>query len=175
MIVNDKRENTNTLPIKNIIQGNCFMYNDALYIKTNASDWIEQTNPNDCFCLIIANGRLTKFNKETIVTPVNTECNIITKDEKLTTEEMTPEKSTSKYILMSWTIFDDEIRVRPFNTESEAQKFMETNYNAVLSAEKDNEIEINYDFIGKRSAKIKTDHDIFLWQIEEIKFYMRTV
>ena len=64
MLINDKR-NSNTLPIKNIIQGNCFIFNNALYIKTNASEWIEQTNPNDCFCLRVANGRLTKKDKET--------------------------------------------------------------------------------------------------------------
>ncbi len=82
MIINDKRENT--LPVKNIIQGNCFMYNNALYIKTNASEWIERANLNDCFCLRLDNGRLNNLNKETIVTPVETECNIITKKIKRT-------------------------------------------------------------------------------------------
>ena len=63
MVINDKRENTNELPVKNIIQGNCFIHKDTLYIKTNTSDWIAQTNPNDCFCLRLDNGRLDKLDK----------------------------------------------------------------------------------------------------------------
>lgn len=169
MLINDKR-NPTTLPIENIIIGNCFMYNNALYIKTNASEWIEQTNPNDCFCLRVANGRLTKLDKETMVTPVNTECNIITKNENPTTEEITPEKNTSKYIVIRWTRFDDELHTQQFDTESEAQNYMRSNYKHVLSTEKKYDVKINDNHINKTSAKIETEQDVFLWQIIETNF-----
>ena len=169
MLINDKR-NSNTLPIKNIIQGNCFIFNDALYIKTNASEWIEQTNPNDCFCLRVANGRLTKKDKETMVTPVDTECNIITRDENPTTQETTNNKTTSKYTVIRWTRFDDELHTQQFDTESEAQNYMRSNYKHVLSTEKEYEVKINDNHISKTNAKIETEQDVYLWQIIETKF-----
>ena len=166
MIVNDKRENDNMLPVGNIIQGSCFICKDTLYIKTNASEWIEQMNPNDCFCLSVDNGRLTKLDKETMVTPVETECNMITKDKKTNNRRNNCRKPISKYIVIAWTRYDDEVYVQHFDTKSEAQKYMETNYNQVRS----NCLTVYYEFMGETTAKVETGQNVFLWQIKKLSF-----
>ena len=94
-----------------------------------------------------------------MVTPVKTECYIITEE---TTDNTTP----SKYIVIMWTGHSERVWIESFNTEKEAQDFMKENYNEITSPknnEKANETNFKEDF-----AYANVGYTDYFWQIEEI-------
>ena len=89
MLIYDKRKNASISPVENISNGNCFLHNNVLYLKTNIPKLTEPQDVLSGLCVRLDTGKLKILNKQIKVTPVDVECNIITKDENPTTKETT--------------------------------------------------------------------------------------